>query len=166
MGPTLKQQSAHHTHSACIDESLQNLRQLYTNIASLNLPSQWDTVDTSHLHCRIGNSQQFGLTDELAFTHFWKAFGDNINEYDKQIQLVLYRESSASASSPQQIHAFESTSAIPSGKQFVIQSIDETFEYISDYLVKEVITQADLFVTLEDVGPIDFDYFISLDYRN
>ncbi|CAG8535212.1 8484_t:CDS:2 [Ambispora gerdemannii] len=183
-------------------DSLQNLRQLYMNIASLNLPSQWGTVDTSHLHCRIGNSQHFGLTDELAFTRFWQAFVDNINEHDKQIQLVLYRDSSASASSsPQQIHAFGLTSETilksvtirskvkiykqkiaigenttfasliafatykampPAGKQFVIRSIDESFEYIPEDLVKVVITgieHADLLVTLEDVGPIDFDYF-------
>ncbi|CAG8635202.1 11987_t:CDS:2 [Ambispora gerdemannii] len=210
-------------------DSLQNLHQLYANIASLNLPSQWNTVDTSHLYYRIGNSQHFGLTDGSAFDCFWKAFIDNINEREKPAQLVLYKkqrrlhnaanysnknhnnerqpqtpESSTSASSPssRKIHtfigstsetivksvtirskikiykqkiaigenttfasliAFATNKAIPpAGKQFVIRSIDETLEYMPEDLVKVVLTgieHADLLVMLENVGPIDFDYF-------
>ncbi|CAG8562350.1 13692_t:CDS:2, partial [Ambispora gerdemannii] len=205
-------------------DSFQNLRQLYVNIASLNLPSQWDAVDISHLHYRIGilnNSEHFRITDESEFARFWETFTGDINKRDKQIQLVVYRktrrlhhaancfnnnkcqpqtpESSASAaSSPRLIGstsetilksvtirsklkiykqkiaigenttfasliAFATNKSIPPvGKQLVIRSIDETFEYIPDDLVKEVITgieHADLLVTLEDVGPIDFDYF-------
>ncbi|CAG8469093.1 10953_t:CDS:2 [Ambispora gerdemannii] len=204
-------------------DSFQNLRQLYVNIASLNLPSQWDAVDISHLHYRIGilnNSEHFRITDESEFARFWETFTGDINKRDKQVQLVVYRktrrlhhaancfdnnkcqpqtpESSASASSPRLIGStsetilksvtirskskiykqniamgenttfaslitFATNKAIPPvGKQFVIRSIDETFEYIPDDLVKEVITgieHAELLVTLEEVGPIDFDYF-------
>ncbi|CAB4440528.1 unnamed protein product [Rhizophagus irregularis] len=60
-------------------DTIQNLRQLYSNVSSLNIPKSWGNVDTSKLHYRIGTSEEsfhYGLIDVAAFNRFWSSFNE------------------------------------------------------------------------------------------
>ncbi|PKC13321.1 hypothetical protein RhiirA5_459795 [Rhizophagus irregularis] len=60
-------------------DPIQNLRQLYSNVSSLNIPKSWGNVDTSKLHYRIGTSEEsfhYGLIDVAAFNRFWSSFNE------------------------------------------------------------------------------------------
>ncbi|CAB5390454.1 unnamed protein product [Rhizophagus irregularis] len=75
-------------------DPIQNLRQLYSNVSSLNIPKSWGNVDTSKLHYRIGTSEEsfhYGLIDVSAFNRFWSSF--NEPEVGRDVQLIVYRES-------------------------------------------------------------------------
>ncbi|CAG8551365.1 3739_t:CDS:2 [Ambispora gerdemannii] len=159
--------------------SLQNLHQLYMNIASLNLPSQWNAVDTSHLYYRICNSQHFGLTDESASGKHLLMILTSVRSrsnwcYIKNkvqrttlVKIIINvkpqncRKSTLLSDRHQSV-TIRSKQYHQRENNFVIRSIEETLEYMPENLVKVVITgseHANLLVTLEDVGSIDFDYF-------
>ncbi|CAG8441672.1 1198_t:CDS:2 [Scutellospora calospora] len=78
-------------------DTLQNLRQLYSNISFVNLPKSWGSVDISRIYYRIGtqdDSQHFGLFDESTFNRFWASYDDR--EAGKDVQLVIYRNADPS----------------------------------------------------------------------
>ncbi|CAG8621221.1 6226_t:CDS:1, partial [Diversispora eburnea] len=57
--------------------------------------------------------------------------------------------------------SFAIKKSLPPGKQFVIRAPDG-LEYIPDDFVRTVITgveHAEIILTIEDIGPIDFDCF-------
>ncbi|GES74780.1 hypothetical protein GLOIN_2v1572339 [Rhizophagus clarus] len=77
-------------------DPIQNLRQLYSHVASLNIPKSWGPVDTSRLHYRIGTSDDsfhYSLIDLAAFNRFWSSF--NEPEVGKEVQLIVYRENTS-----------------------------------------------------------------------
>ncbi|CAG8459674.1 3620_t:CDS:2 [Ambispora gerdemannii] len=135
-------------------DSLQNLYQLYTNIAPLNLSSQQNAVDTSHLFYRIGNSQHFGLTDDQHSLISGKQILTNV-----RISPIESSASASSSPSSRKSHAFIGSTSSENNRKQYHQWENNLCEYMLEDLVKVVITgieHAGLLVSLEDVGPIDY----------
>ncbi|CAG8550406.1 350_t:CDS:2 [Diversispora eburnea] len=153
-------------------DPLLNLRKLYENVAAADLSKYWGgNIDDSQLfyrNCTKDSFVHYSLNNEEAFALFWTSFNERAfipvlksvtirspsRIYKKKIAITVNTTFSS-------LISFAIKKSLPSGKQFVIRAPDG-IEYIPDDFVRTVITgveHAEIILTIEDIGPIDFDCF-------